>query len=117
MRKAFQALLIATCIILTGCTNILKPYQPPIQQGNILTADMVQKIKPGLNKREVLNILGNPVLTDPFDENTWIYVYTLKPSHGKYQEKKLLITFRNGRVVSYSTNINAKQLPMPSLTK
>src|SRR5437762_2574389 len=75
-----RKLTLITCWItlfsLTACTHILKPWCPPIQQGNIITTEMTQKLKIGMNKKQVTDIFGEPILTNPFDPEVWTYVYT-----------------------------------------
>ena len=104
MKKAIITSIL--CLTLAGC-GFLQPYRPPIQQGNIITDDMVHEIKAGMTKAQIQDKLGEPVLTDTFDPNTWSYVYTLKPSKGKFQEKQIIIHFRNDRVVSFDANVPA----------
>lgn len=101
MRKIILASLAVCCLSLASCTHILKPYRPPIQQGNVITSKMVQQIKPGMAKAQVAQILGTPVLRDTFNPNTWIYVYTFQPSKGPSKERKLTIYFKNDRVSNF----------------
>lgn len=109
MKKTIITLFI--CLTLSGC-GFLKPYRPPVQQGNVITDTMVQEIKPGLTKQQVLDKLGEPVLIDCFDENTWTYIYTMQPSRGPLQKKQLIVRFKNDRVSSYTGD-----LPTPKMTK
>lgn len=101
MRKLIILSLVTGCILMTGCATLIKPYRPPVQQGNIMTADMMKQLKVGMTKAQVANIFGSPVLDNPFAENTWTYVYTMQPSKGKSEKKILVVNFRNGKVVSF----------------
>lgn len=83
---------------LNGCA-LVTPYQLPIQQGNNLTADMIQKIKPGMTEAQVEYILGSPNLTDPTEPNNWYYVYSIEQNHLPMAQNKLIVTFQNGKVV------------------
>ena len=65
-RLAGMAFLIA---IFSGCSSvprIISEYKIDIQQGNVLTQEMVSQLKPGLTKDQVRFILGTPVLMDMF---------------------------------------------------
>lgn len=53
-------------------------YKLNVQQGNIVTQDMLDKLKPGMTERQVIYIMGNPVLRTPYQENRWDYFYTLE---------------------------------------
>ena len=60
---------------LTAC---IKPFQPSIQQGNIINNSSLQEIQAGMSKQEILYILGSPMLTDPFNSDRWDYFYSRK---------------------------------------
>lgn len=53
-------------------------YKLDIQQGNIVTQDMLDKLKPGMTERQVIYVMGNAVLNSPFQDNRWDYLYTLE---------------------------------------
>lgn len=91
---------------------IIKPFQAPVQQGNVITDDMTKKLKVGMSKQQVADIFGTPVLNNPFESDTWLYIYTLQPSKGPYQKKRLIVYFRNDRVSSYNLD-----LPVPDHSK
>ncbi len=105
MRKITLVLIAALCLGLTACTHYIKPYQPPVQQGNIFTDDMMKQLKYGMTKDQVAGIFGDPILINTFDNDTWSYVYTFQPSKGKSTEKQLTITFRNNRVANYTVSL------------
>ena len=62
---------------LTGC-SFPGVYKLNVQQGNIVTADMLSQLKPGMTQRQVRYVMGNPVIQTPFDSNRWDYIYTLE---------------------------------------
>ena len=56
LQRLFLAItLTSLAITLSGC---IKPYQPPIQQGNILTAKNVNSIHRGMTSQQVIKTLG-----------------------------------------------------------
>jgi outer membrane protein assembly factor BamE len=86
------ALLVS---LLQGC--IL--YVPNVEQGNILTQDMIDKVKVGQSEQQVRFLLGSPLLQDVFHKDRWDYVYTLKKGRSKkVDQKRLTIIFDNGVV-------------------
>ena len=95
--------IIVFSILLSGC-SYFHIYQPDIQQGNILEQKQVAQIKPGMSEYAVQHILGQPVLTDVFTKNQIIYIYTMKPNHEKMTQKKLMLTFSNGKLVKIEKN-------------
>lgn len=70
----FRFIITATVFIfLSACS--MQVYKLNIQQGNIVTQDMLEKLKPGMDKRQVSYIMGNPVLKDTFSTTFWDYAY------------------------------------------
>jgi len=54
-------------------------YRIDIQQGNVITQDTVNQLRPGMTKRQVQFIMGAPMLNDPFHAERWDYYYEYKP--------------------------------------
>ena len=67
-------------------------YKINIQQGNIITQDMINQLKPGMTRSQVAYVMGTPLLPDSFDKDRWDYIYTLKPG-GKEQTQQTLSLF------------------------
>lgn len=87
----------------TACSTILDHlpgvYSIPIQQGNIVDQAMIDQLHPHMSKRQVLFIMGSPMLEDFFHENRWGYLYYNKPSGGDLTQKKVILYFENDQVV------------------
>lgn len=62
---------------LSGC-SFPGVYKLNIQQGNIVTQDMLDQLEAGMTERQVVYIMGNPVVQSPFESNKWEYIYTLE---------------------------------------
>ncbi|MDR1934744.1 MAG: outer membrane protein assembly factor BamE [Candidatus Accumulibacter sp.] len=90
---------LAVLLFLAGgaCSWVPRPiseYKIDIQQGNVLTQDMVAQLRPGLSKDQVRFILGTPVLMDMFHANRWDYVYRLqKGSTGEVEMRRFSAFF------------------------
>ena len=105
-------LLLAT--VLSGCSSvprIVNEYKIDVQQGNVLTQEMVLQLKPGLTKDQVRFILGTPVLADVFHANRWDYVYRLqKGNTGAVETRKFTAFFdANDKLVRVSGDVTAAQ--------
>jgi len=74
MRKILIPSLLVWLALMASCSI----YRPTIQQGNILSMKQIDKLKPGMSKRQVLFVMGTPLLEDPFHKNRWDYVHTVK---------------------------------------
>ena len=91
------------CLVLTGCSGLADIEFPgvhkmDIQQGNIITDDMVDLLRPGLTRSQVQYVMGTPLIVDTFNDNHWDYVYQMRQGDGNTQEEKLRIIFVNDRV-------------------
>ena len=79
-----------------GACSLPDVYKLDIQQGNIITQDMVNQLQPGMNKRQVRFIMGTPLLVDSFHEERWDYFYSLRNSQDEYSKERLTLFFENG---------------------
>jgi outer membrane protein assembly factor BamE len=51
-------------------------YKIDIQQGNLITQEQLAKVKVGMNRVDVRNTLGTPLLQDAFHANRWDYYFS-----------------------------------------
>jgi outer membrane protein assembly factor BamE len=79
-------------IALAGC-SFPGVYKIDIQQGNVVTQDMIDQLRPGMTRRQVRFIMGNPLLTDTFHSNRWDYLYSIQPGGGKRQQERVSVVF------------------------
>jgi outer membrane protein assembly factor BamE len=78
-------------------------YKIDIQQGNVVTQDMIDQLRPGMTRRQVRFIMGNPLLVDTFHADRWDYLYSLQPGGGQRQQERMSIFFNgNDQLVSLS---------------
>jgi outer membrane protein assembly factor BamE len=101
MRKQiffFSVISVSTLLLtLNGCGSI--PYRPNIQQGNVIENPETNKLHLGMTKPEVIAILGNPVLVNPFDDNSWAYVSTKQIRGGKIEKQRLDLQFDKDKLI------------------
>ena len=78
--RAMKNLMISALSItlLGGCglsnlkfpdVKIPRVYKIPVQQGNVITQEMVNRLKPGMTRNQVSFVMGDTVLQDPFERN------------------------------------------------
>lgn len=68
-------------------------HQPEIEQGNIITQKMVDKLRPKMTKAQVEFVLGRPVYQNSFDVNRWDYVFTKESRTGERVRRVLTLKF------------------------
>jgi outer membrane protein assembly factor BamE len=110
-RLARTALVVA---IISGCSSvprIINEYKIDVQQGNVLTQEMVSQLRPGLSKDQVRFVLGTPVLMDMFHANRWDYVYRLRKGNTSEVEMRKFSVFfdANEKLVRVSGDVAAAQ--------
>lgn len=98
MKLRMQA--IKTGLIVILCTSVLgaciRPYQPDIQQGNIINNSDLREIHYGMSKQEVLFILGTPMVIDPFNEQRWDYFYSRRNQQRKQTDQRVITVIFDG---------------------
>ena len=83
-----RILTLVGLLLLAGCSSIPSLlYKIEIQQGNVITQEMVNKLKPGMTRSQVRFALGSPMISDAFHENRWDYVYRLEQK-GNWSSKE-----------------------------
>jgi len=99
---------------LAGCGHVRFPaaYKLDIAQGNILERDKVDKLQPGMTQRQVVYLLGNPVLNHDIDPNQWHYVYSFSKSGGVPKRYQLTLKFTD----EVLTKIDGDQNAIPATT-
>ncbi len=79
---------------LAGC-SFPGVYKIDIQQGNVVTQDMIDQLRPGMTRRQVRFIMGNPLITDTFHANRWDYLYSLQPGGTARQQERVSLVFND----------------------
>ena len=90
--------LIATLLLAIAAAGCV--YKIDVQQGNYITQDLVDRLKPGMTKAEVKGILGTPLLTDAFHANRWDYFFSNKPHRMKEERSRVSVFFQDEKLVS-----------------
>ncbi len=90
--------LLAGCLLTTlaACgSNFGFPgvYRINVEQGNVVTEEMVEQLRPGLNRRQVRYIMGTPLIEDSFNDNRWDYRYLLRNGNESLSETQLTLWF------------------------
>ena len=87
---------------LVGCgSNFGFPgvYRINVEQGNVVTEEMVEQLRPGLNRRQVRYIMGTPLIEDSFHEDRWDYRYLLRNGNELLSETQLTLWFEEDELV------------------
>ena len=97
-------LILLVVTLVSGCQYFRFPgvYKINVQQGNIITQEMIDQLKPGMTRRQVRYIMGNPLIQDTFNPDRWDYVYTMIPAKGEPTKERMSIYFEDDKLVRFS---------------
>ena len=110
-KHLLTSLTFVGLLALAGC-SFPGVYKIDIQQGNVVTQDMIDQLRPGMTRRQVRFIMGNPLLVDTFHANRWDYLYSLQPGGGERQQERMSVLFNgNDQLVGLSGDF------MPGVSK
>ncbi len=87
-----SSLTLVGLFALAGC-SFPGVYKVDIQQGNVVTQDMIDQLRPGMTRKQVRFIMGNPLITDTFHANRWDYLYSIQPGGSQRQQERVSLVF------------------------
>jgi outer membrane protein assembly factor BamE len=83
--------------------GLLEPYRIDVVQGNVVTQEIMAQIQPGLGRAQVKEILGTPLLADPFHADRWDYVFTIHRQGVADQKRRVTVFFKSDVVERFDT--------------
>ena len=91
MRKLLALVLVI--MFASGCGVL---YRQPIYQGNLLDKAAVDQLQAGMDKRQVMTLLGTPSIRDPFHHDRWDYTASQRVGRtGTLEVKNMTLYFEN----------------------
>ena len=117
-RRALSVLPLALCGVLAGCgsfdsatlrfTDLITPYKVEVVQGNFVSSEQVQLLKPGMSRAQVRDLLGTPMITSIFRGERWDYSFTLRRKGVQTQSRRLTLFFKGDAMERFEGD------PMPT---
>lgn len=108
IKRALSLFFICFSLFLAGCgSNIGFPgvYRIDVEQGNIITSEMVEQLQQGMTRRQVRFILGTPLIEDTFHNDRWDYRYTLRNGTNTLEENMLTVYFEDDKLVNVTGDL------------
>jgi len=105
-RPGAAAVLAATLAagFAAGCAGsgerlatMVTPYRADVVQGNFVSREQVEALKPGMSRQQVREILGTPLMASLFHGNRWEYVFTIRRQGVQDQSRHLTVFFDGDR--------------------
>ena len=100
-----QFLTLLMVLALAGCKQapelpaVISPYKIDIQQGNVVSQAMVDKLKAGMTRAQVRFALGSPLIVDPFRTDRWDYVYLYQKQGKEAERRRITVIFEEDRLL------------------
>jgi len=103
-------------VALSGCealqrtdslVGLVTPYRIDIVQGNAITKEQAALLKPGMSRLQVRDLMGTPLVADPFHATRWDYIFTLRRQGTEPQRRSVVVFFEGDAVKS----VQAPELP------
>ncbi len=119
MQKHLIIILSVAILTLSGCSSLSVPgaHKIDIQQGNVITQDMLDKLKPGMDKSQVRFVLGTPTIVDVFHQERWDYVYSFQQGGQDREQRRISLFFADEKLARMegdivpATGIREQQAP------
>lgn len=99
----YVLVFLLSITLLSGCSI----YQADLRQGNYISQEDLDRLRPDLTKHQVQQIMGSPAMTPYFELDQWNYTYAFVDGRHRDQPlkfKTISLFFKNGKLTSYSSN-------------
>ncbi len=112
-----KAILVLLCLLMDGCgfggirLGFPGVYRIDIPQGNVITQEMVDKLQPGMTKRQVRFVMGTPLIIDTFNQERWDYLHSMDVKGSPRTQENLSLFFDKDALVRISGDYAPSQLP------
>jgi outer membrane protein assembly factor BamE len=73
---------------------------------------MIDQLRPAMNKRQVLYIMGSPMLVDFFHQKRWDYLYSAQSGGGDRQQKRISLFFDNDQLIGVQGDFKPSEVPV-----
>jgi len=104
--KIIQLVIAALVIVnITGCQLLpenaqLRSNRVLVQQGNVIEESKVDALKINMSKKQVIFLMGEPIVNNIFDKNRWDYAYYRKRDPEQTMLSMVSIFFEAEKVIS-----------------
>lgn len=105
----------------SGCSTILNNlpgvYTLDVQQGNIISQEEIDQLRPKMSKRQVLYIMGSSMLVDVFHQKRWDYIYSEQPGGKERKQKRISLYFDGDELIGVQGDFRPSTLPVIKQSK
>jgi len=88
------ALLSACSVPRINVSSDAVLYIPEVVQGNFVSREQKDALKPGMSRLQVREVLGTPLVSSVFHEDRWDYVFTIRRQGVAAQNFSISVWFK-----------------------
>lgn len=112
LTRPLYPLALLAILLLGGCGYFQFPgvYRIYVQQGNIITDEMVDQLQPGMTRRQVRYVMGTPLVEDTFHADRWDYIWTLKDPRGNTRRQLFTVWFEGDSLTRFEGDYTKGQV-------
>ncbi|RLA24473.1 MAG: outer membrane protein assembly factor BamE [Gammaproteobacteria bacterium] len=111
--------LLTTLAFLSACSTLAVDvplvYKIDIDQGNVINKEMINQLRPNMTKRQVIYVLGSPLMIDPFVNNRWDYIYSVQLGGEDRLQDNIALFFAGDHLIHVEGNLTPDLNPPPPL--
>jgi outer membrane protein assembly factor BamE len=115
--------ILMFCILIMPIMSSCSFYKLDIQQGNVVTQEMLDQLEYAMPAARVRFIMGSPLLEPTFNSQRWEYVYSFQTGNSNQRQQRIisLIFDEQARLVQISGNVkpgkfNPESSPLPEFS-
>ena len=100
--------MLTLILSITGCSAFRFPgvYKIDIAQGNIVTPEALDTLKPGMSRQQVRFVLGSPMIVDTFDNNRWDYYASFTQGGGPVETRHITVHFDDNQMTHITGTVD-----------
>ena len=91
--------------------KIPRVHKVTVQQGNVITQEMIDRLKPGMTKEQVAFVMGEPVVRNAFNQDRWDYIYSVEVRGRFAESRRVTLHFEDGLLASFSGDYAPSDVP------
>ena len=97
----YKKLIFIICLTFSFSFSLIAcdPHRIDIQQGNKIKPETMAKLKIGMTRKQVIFLLGTPLLKDTFHADRWDYIFYLKPGNKKVKQSRVTLYFKEAYLI------------------
>jgi len=111
LRQSMAYCMTFAALLMVGCSTIedpvakairkVTPYRVEVVQGNFVSKEQVQALRPGMGRNQVKEILGTPLIASVFHADRWDYAFTIVRKGTQPQQRQLSVYFKDDVYVRF----------------